>query len=336
MSALVSIIMPAYNAAGWIRRAIDSVLQQSWPAVEMIVVDDGSTDSTGEVCRTYGERIRYIRQDNSGVSTARNNGIAHATGDFIGFLDSDDEYLPDMISSLMGVLEKYPQAGIASGAFLMVRPNAQKRCPEPGKVLGGRESGIISDFYRLSLDSAIAWTGAVLVRKAVLDAVGLFRPDLRLGEDLELWYRIAGKYQWACLDKTVALYHNNPASSVTCHSRSLPKLNWLYGEEEMRLRVRPELWESYRSFRDYWILRTSKDMIWMLAGREARQTLRLTSPGGRGARWRFLNALSWCPGWLLGGLRMAAMVRSRFVDWRLTRKCRRDPAASRLPGAGEG
>jgi hypothetical protein len=97
MSVRFSVIIPAFNAAATLARAIDSVRAQSWPAHEIIVVDDGSSDGTAEIARQYGEAVRLIQQPNSGVSVARNAGAAAATGDWLAFLDADDWYVPDRI-----------------------------------------------------------------------------------------------------------------------------------------------------------------------------------------------------------------------------------------------
>jgi glycosyltransferase involved in cell wall biosynthesis len=92
-----SVIIPAYNAAGTLARALDSVLAQTWPAFEIIVVDDGSTDATAAVAAGYGEKIRYLHQDNAGVSAARNHGASIASGNWLTFLDADDWYYPDRL-----------------------------------------------------------------------------------------------------------------------------------------------------------------------------------------------------------------------------------------------
>lgn len=97
MAPKFSVIIPVYNGAATIKRAIESVLAQSWPAHEIIVVDDGSTDSTAKTVSDFEGRIRYIRQDNAGVSAARNNGANQATGDWLAFLDADDWYYPDRL-----------------------------------------------------------------------------------------------------------------------------------------------------------------------------------------------------------------------------------------------
>ena len=97
MAPSISVIIPAYNSETTLARAIDSVLVQSYPAHEIIVVDDGSTDGTAEVAVRYGDKVRYVRQDNVGVSSARNHGARIATGDWLAFLDADDRYYPDRL-----------------------------------------------------------------------------------------------------------------------------------------------------------------------------------------------------------------------------------------------
>ncbi len=108
MSMRISVVIPAYNAGRYIGRAIDSVLAQTRPAEEIIVVDDGSTDNTAEIAGAYGDRIRFIRQENAGASVARNTGIAAATGNWIAFLDADDEWLPEKLRLQTEHLERNP------------------------------------------------------------------------------------------------------------------------------------------------------------------------------------------------------------------------------------
>ena len=131
----VSIIIPAYNAQNWVGRAIDSVLAQSYRNVEIVVINDGSGDGTEQVCMRYGEKIRYYRQANAGVSAARNYGIQLARGEVIGFLDADDELLPTMVELLSKPLLDYPDAAACSGAHLRLQAgpiasslSANRRC----------------------------------------------------------------------------------------------------------------------------------------------------------------------------------------------------------------
>lgn len=107
---LVSVIVPAYNAAGYLRRCVDSVLGQTLADFELLIVDDGSTDATAAICASYAEadaRVRVIRQENGGVSAARNRGLAEARGDYIAWLDSDDYFLPTALEKLYGALERH-------------------------------------------------------------------------------------------------------------------------------------------------------------------------------------------------------------------------------------
>lgn len=108
MQPTVTIIIPVYNGERYVAEAIESVLAQTYPAVECIVVDDGSTDRTAEIVRGYGARVRYIRQENAERSAARNNGIAHASGKYFGFLDADDLLLPGKVAAQVAFLDARP------------------------------------------------------------------------------------------------------------------------------------------------------------------------------------------------------------------------------------
>ena len=128
-----SIIIPAYNAEKFIARAIDSALQQTWPAHEIIVIDDGSSDATAEIVARYGDRVRYQRQDNAGVSAARNTGAQLASGDWLAFLDADDWYYPDRI--------KWHAEWIATNAKLdFLTGDYDYRHPDDRRISGSMES----------------------------------------------------------------------------------------------------------------------------------------------------------------------------------------------------
>ncbi|MGB9128232.1 MAG: glycosyltransferase [Thiobacillus sp.] len=113
----ISVVIPAYNAAVTLPRALDSVLAQTWPAHEIIVVDDGSTDATGEVVKGYAGRVRYVRQDNAGPSAARNQGVAAASGEWIAFLDADDWYYPERLARHAQMITSDPTLDFLVGNF---------------------------------------------------------------------------------------------------------------------------------------------------------------------------------------------------------------------------
>ena len=106
---MISVVIPAYNAGRFIRRTIDSVLAQTYTDYEIIVVDDGSTDNTAEIVKSYGSKVRYIYQQNAGDGAARNTGIYAAKGEWIAFLDHDDEWLPEKLRLQMELLKRNPQ-----------------------------------------------------------------------------------------------------------------------------------------------------------------------------------------------------------------------------------
>src|SRR5437016_1233967 len=111
MPLLVSAVIPAYNYARFVCRAVDSVLAQTYPHLECIVVDDGSTDNTLEVLAPYGDHIRVITQKNAGLSAARNTGVRNAGGEYVGFLDADDWWQPQKIAKQVALAEKRPELG---------------------------------------------------------------------------------------------------------------------------------------------------------------------------------------------------------------------------------
>lgn len=126
MTPAFSVIIPVYNGAATLARAVDSVLAQHWPAHEVIIIDDGSTDDTVAVARGYGDRVRYVRQDNAGVSAARNQGARLATGDWLAFLDADDWYYPDRLKCHAEWIAVDPTLDFLTGDYDYRRPDGSR------------------------------------------------------------------------------------------------------------------------------------------------------------------------------------------------------------------
>lgn len=188
MSARVSAIVPAYNAAPYLREAIDSALAQEGAEVEVVVVDDGSTDATPSVIASFGGRIKALRQENRGLPAARNAGIAAATGDTLAFLDADDTWEPGKSRAQLAYLAEHPGCGLV---FCDVyRMDAAGR--RIGPILGPQVASIPTGrcFDRLFLGNFVL-VPAVMVRRSVFDQVGPFDESLRSCEDYDLWLRIA-------------------------------------------------------------------------------------------------------------------------------------------------
>jgi glycosyltransferase involved in cell wall biosynthesis len=203
---LVSTIVPTYNRARDVARAVESAIGQSYPADrhEILVVDDGSRDegATEAALRPFGERVRYLRKDNGGVSSARNHGIEHARGDFIAFLDSDDEWLPDKLRRQVALLGERPHCGAAVTDYIHI--DAQRR-----PVGRSRLNERFRD-DRPNVLQALRFPGLVpsltLVRRAVIDEVGPFDTTLRTAEDIDLHLRIARRFGIGLVEEPLARY----------------------------------------------------------------------------------------------------------------------------------
>lgn len=207
----VAVVVPAYNNAGFVGRAIDSILAQTLPADEIIVVDDGSTDNTADIVRSYGQQVRYIYQESAGASVARNTGIEAAKSDWIAFLDADDEWLPEKLKLQTEHLERNPDIVWTTANFLRCMCWQDRRSahmpPELSRqLLGERE--YFDDYFDAFLKRSDGWTGAMVIRRNVLIEAGLFRPGQLISNDFDMWWRIAYRYpKIGFIAEPLAIYH---------------------------------------------------------------------------------------------------------------------------------
>lgn len=186
---LVSVIIPNYNHARFLGDAVRSVLEQTYRPVEIIVVDDGSTDNSGEVAAGFGEQIRYIYQTNAGLSAARNTGLRAAKGDLIGVLDADDMYEPNFLATLVAALQADPEAdGVYCGYQFVDETNNPLPQIENRPVPS-------ADLYTALLDGNFFVPESVFLRRRVYDVVGFFDESLRACEDWDVWLRAAKKFR---------------------------------------------------------------------------------------------------------------------------------------------
>jgi glycosyltransferase involved in cell wall biosynthesis len=220
----VSVVIPAFNAQDYIARAIRSVLVQTCPPDEIIVVDDGSTDRTGEVVRQIGEAVRYIRQTNAGAGAARNRGVAEARGDWIGFLDADDEWLPDKLEKQLAVLRKNSQLDWLGGNYYCYSDVTGRRLPRCKVHIVSqwlKEKDYFDDYFVACRANISSWTGVMLIRKDLIDEAGGFDETLHSGEeDTDLWWRIA--YIRPCfgyLSAPLAIYYVEVNESLMTRSK---------------------------------------------------------------------------------------------------------------------
>jgi glycosyltransferase involved in cell wall biosynthesis len=183
----VSIIIPTHNRKAFVQEAVDSVLAQTYEDYELIVVDDGSADDTGEALKRYEKRLHYLYQTNQGVSAARNDGLAHARGEFIAFLDSDDLWLPKKLAKQVAYMDQHPEAQICYTDEIWIRRGKRVN---PKK----RHAKYSGEIYRRCLPLCIISPSSALMRRGLFEQVGTFDPGLPVCEDYDLWLRVAARF----------------------------------------------------------------------------------------------------------------------------------------------
>ena len=218
MGKLVTAVIPAFNYARFLPRAIESVLSQTYREIECIVVDDGSTDNTSEVLARYQTRVRAIAQNNRGLSAARNTGIHAAAGEFIAFLDADDLWLPAKIAEQLAAFQAQPNLGaIGCGAELVDAAGVHIRFLDYAQ----RHPVLHESWNQVSQFRAVAlrqfWVSAsgsgALIPKRTFEDVGVFDETLRAAEDWDMWLRIAAKYPIFNVDDVLVRIFQHGSSS---------------------------------------------------------------------------------------------------------------------------
>ena len=235
---LVSVIIPTYNRAAWLGAALDSVLAQSYPKIEIVVVDDGSTDDTAALVARYGDRVRYQRKPNGGVATARNVGLAAATGELLAFLDSDDVCLPQRIAAQVACFRQFPKIVLCSSDFSALVADRVSQTSHIGAYysrVGATPGGVqaLYSHHEPLREAALAgeaaeprssitvrtgrvyeqlvWgnfihTPTVMVRRCVVDQVGGFDEAIPIATEYDWLIRVSRAGEVAYLDHPFLLY----------------------------------------------------------------------------------------------------------------------------------
>lgn len=205
---MISVIIPLYNKASQIVATLQSVLAQTFPHFEIVVVDDGSTDGSAErVEQIKDERIRIVRQRNAGVSAARNRGIEEARYGLIAFLDADDRWKPDFLQTQYGLSVKYPQCSVFAVNYEFIEPNGVCCCTTIRKLPFVGDDGVLDNYFEVAACShPPICSSALMVRKEAMLSIGGFPLGIRLGEDLLTWARLACRYSIAYSRKAQAQY----------------------------------------------------------------------------------------------------------------------------------
>jgi glycosyltransferase involved in cell wall biosynthesis len=219
----VSVIVPTFNRGSLVCEAIESINNQTRPVAEIIVVDDGSTDDTFERLVRFGDRIRYVRQENSGPSAARNRGILEAKGTLVAFLDSDDLWPPDKNEVQLQFLEKNPDIDFVFGDMSNFTPacsNEEREIKNPVIHRHLVEHSLhLDDLFETLVEENVVPTPTVMARKAALVRVGKFDESLRIAEDLDFWLRASASSKWGFLDAVLLRRRRHEGNLIADWSR---------------------------------------------------------------------------------------------------------------------
>lgn len=228
MNTTVTVVIPAYNAAGHIRRALDSVFAQTRKADEIIVVDDGSTDETAAIVRHYGQRVRLIQQANAGVSAARNAGIKAAACQWVALLDADDEWQPQYLEKQLDILLRNPSLVWTTGNLTNCLCKEQQQGPLHSeqfldKHLGSKD--FFENFFKAFPKGLMGWTTTFIIKRDALIEAGPFREGEQRYEDTDMFLRIAYRHpQIGYLRAPLAVHHLDVEGSITKRYRHIDLL----------------------------------------------------------------------------------------------------------------
>ncbi len=207
---LVSVIIPTFNRAWALETAIDSVLAQDYNSIEIIVIDDGSTDNTQDLLKGYKNKIRVLTQENRGVSAARNFGIKSSHGEFIALLDSDDAWEPNKISCQIAFFEQNPRALICQTEEIWIRKGKRVN----PRVKHKKPSGMI---FEPSLHLCLVSPSAVMIRKKLFELKGYFNEEFPVCEDYDFWLRISTDHPIFLVDTPCTIKHGGHGDQLSAH-----------------------------------------------------------------------------------------------------------------------
>ena len=302
ISGGISVVIPAYNAETVIGRAIDSVLDQVHPPREIIVIDDGSVDQTRSVVEAYGERVRYLHQENAGASVARNTGVQAARFDWIAFLDGDDQWLPDRLRRQAELLSRHPDLRWVTGNFYRCQceqdhkqevdlTELQRRMIAPGI----QDGEVFESYFQAHACGAMGCMDTMLIRKELLVEAGLFLPGQKRMNDVDLWLRMAYLHpRIGYVFQPLAVYHMGVTGSILKEHRE-PEHIEQFLQRHFRLAGAAGISDAFRPFAaqllGWWVGQRMREG----KGSEVRYFLKtyrhLFSP----ASFRKQYVWSWCP-----------------------------------------
>lgn len=208
----ISVVIPLFNKEKTVARCLTSILKQTHPPSEIIIVNDGSTDQSLAAAKTVSDpRIRFLDKENGGVSAARNFGIARTQNEYVALLDADDEWHPDFLERMVSLIANFPDAGLYYAAHANQIPGGRIMHTTIPSLPAGH-SGYV-DIFQHSTDEG-PWSSATVIRKRFLERTGLFNPSLIKGEDTDLWIRFALNGPIAFYNAPLSICHRDDMNSA--------------------------------------------------------------------------------------------------------------------------
>jgi glycosyltransferase involved in cell wall biosynthesis len=255
---MFSIIIPLYNKADYVAKAINSVLNQTFTEFELIIVNDGSTDNSLEIVGAIHDgRIRIINQKNSGVSTARNNGAKSARFDYVAFLDADDWWDATFLQEMSVLTRKYPKAELYASNYNVVRKGREIS----SITIRDIEDGYINYFdLFLEIKAGPVCSSAVCIKKQCFFNENGFKANLKSGEDLELWFRVACKYKIAYRNRVLAFYNQDVDTAFRAVGNVFPPENhYLFCLDDLNMYMQTN--KKLKCLTDFLILETIRPYL---------------------------------------------------------------------------
>ena len=239
---MISVIIPLYNKADSIAKALNSVLAQTYQDFEVVVVDDGSTDDGAAIVKQCTDpRIRLIRQANAGVSAARNRGIAEAKGEYVAFLDADDEWMPEFLEEIVILQREFPECKAQATNYIFNSRGVKSQTIIRKLPFKG-ERGVLTNYFEVaSCSHPPVCSICVCIERALLQEIGSFPLGIKSGEDLLTWARIAIQTDWAYSLKGYAVF-NIEGYNIKERPKRIPAEKDVVGEELKKMwRENPEI-----------------------------------------------------------------------------------------------
>lgn len=241
MKTRFSVIVPLYNKAPYVKKALESICAQTYKDFELVIIDDGSTDDSLAVVNdfvreVYGVKCMVYSQANAGVAAARNNGVAKSKGEYVCFLDADDWWEPTYLEEMDRLIMEYPEAGLYATNYVYYKPGKTH-------VALKLERGYINypEAYLHSVAMPV-WTGAACMPRRVFDEMGGFPVGIKLGEDFLLWAKTALHYPVAFCEKALTYYNNDvPAHLRATHNLHAPEHHMLFHLDEIEHIINDQL-----------------------------------------------------------------------------------------------